>query len=810
MSKNLTRKGLAFGATVALGSTLLAGAPAFAAGEVVFNPSTGASYNTFITESLTLAASLAPGQVAGNIVQLKYAVTVPTGVTLQHKVNGAATYTDLAATGVIAGSGSSTTANTLEVGVKYTTGTTAPVATAESISIPVTAWLDSDNDNVVDSGEFQQARTIGFKKYSEVVPTVSLTAPLAADSSVKASVDLGDINVEQLGVTASAKGNVEVDFGITGTGTLAGSTTKASGVYSETATTLTAADVVTARAQFRTVNLGTAAVSATVAARSISAPTAAVVAGDNGVVSGNIARTNSAFAVAATVKDTASTPVVKAGVAVKAAITTTATLSATKTLSINGTVYNGTTAIPSTIDLVTDANGLATVNFVTAGFVATEGITVTYTAQNYSTAVTVDLQDAAYTVASTDNSGSVLRSVAEGGSTTLNYAVKDQFGVAIGSGARLKFVVGYTTAATTYATVSAGQASITVTDTTANVDADITVDATLETQDVASGNWAAATTPITASTHTVNVHTAAAAFDVDPIAASANLSTNVSLTGAAAASISVNNPGAAVTVSATGVTFTVNSKEYKDTVTFFSGASGNIVISAKSDIAGAKTVTFTVGSASKTAVLTINAAASNSGSTLTLDAPTVIAGGKTLTVSGKLTDKFGNPVAVTHSLTSTPAAGDRGFVVTYDGPGLIIGSLPTGTNAAGEYSFKVLLGANETGSAKVTVSYDIDGAYASVAGTPATSAAAIVKEATITIGSVAPTAAASGSTAKIYASVANAAGKWVVVKVNGKFAKSFAGTAAKKAVSILAAKGTKTITVYVGGKLTLTKVVTVK
>ena len=74
MSNNLTRKSLAFGALVALASSAIAGTPAQAAGEVVFAPSTGTSYNTFLDGSLKLTASLAPGQVAANIAQLKYQI----------------------------------------------------------------------------------------------------------------------------------------------------------------------------------------------------------------------------------------------------------------------------------------------------------------------------------------------------------------------------------------------------------------------------------------------------------------------------------------------------------------------------------------------------------------------------------------------------------------------------------------------------------------------------------------------------------------------------------------------------------------
>jgi hypothetical protein len=756
---------------------------------------------------------MAPGQVAGNIVQLKYYITVPTGATLSHKVNGAVSFTDITASGAVAGSGSATASNTIELDYKYVTGTTAPTATSESISVPVIAWLDADNDNVVDANEYQQSRTVGFKKYSEVVPTVAITTPAVADSSVKATVSVADINVEQLGVTATAKGDFDVTVAVTGTGVVSGSaTTKADGVFTKALTTnLAAADVVSARATYRSVDLGTAAVTSTVAARTIIQPTASVVAGNNAVVSGNVVRTNSAFAVAATIKDTAATAAVKAGVAVKAAITTTAALSTTKTLSINGTVYNGTVAIPASIDLVSDANGLATVNFVTTGFVQSEAITVVYTAQNFSATVAVDLQDATYTVASTAVGG-VHRSIAEGGSTTIEYSVADQFGVAIGAGARLKFVVGYTTSATSYAVLSGGKASITVADTTANVVSAINVDATLETQDAATSNWAELNPTVVATRHVVNVTATAVAFDVDPTAVSANLDTNVALNA-----VSVNNAGAPVTISATGVTFTVGGKEYANTVTVFTDANGTIpAVDAKSTVAGAKTVTFTSGAASKTATLTINAAANNSGVTLTVSAPATVVPGQTFTVTGKLVDKWGNPVAVTNSLTTPTAnSADRGFSVTYTGPGFVIGgSLPTATNASGEFSFQVLTGAADSGTATVTATYDVDGAYASITSTsPATSAAAISKTASIAIAApAAPEVKTTivGVTKSVRVRVENAKGEEVEIKFGSKTVRvAIAGTNSKLWV-INTTKGKKSVKVYVDGDLVAVKTVTVK
>ena len=73
--------------------------------------------------------------------------------------------------------------------------------------------------------------------------------------------------------------------------------------------------------------------------------------------------------------------------------------------------------------------------------------------------------------------------------------------------------------------------------------------------------------------------------------------------------------------------------------------------------------------------------------------------GSTFKVAATITDVFGNPVDAT--------SGD--VPVTYSGPGIVFGALPTDTNAAGQLTFSVLLGSNDSGSGAVTVNYDLDG-----------------------------------------------------------------------------------------------------
>jgi len=73
MSKNLTRKGLALGAVVALGASLFAGTPASAAELLTLAPSAGTTYNTTSTSTFKLETGFT--NVGANYQYLKYAIT---------------------------------------------------------------------------------------------------------------------------------------------------------------------------------------------------------------------------------------------------------------------------------------------------------------------------------------------------------------------------------------------------------------------------------------------------------------------------------------------------------------------------------------------------------------------------------------------------------------------------------------------------------------------------------------------------------------------------------------------------------------
>ncbi len=801
MSKNLTRKGLALGAIVALASTVIAGSPAFAAGEVVFAPSTGTSYTTFTTADFALTASLAPGQVAGNIAQLKYQIAGDASGSFEYTIGAAAAATaTTAATQVVSAGATVGTASVLNIGLKAAD----QVEATATKSVTVTAFIDSNNDSILDSGEFQQARTVTFKKLADVVATVTLTAPLPGDTTVKVTAALADINAEQ---TAA---NTKVTFTATGHTLIAapGVAATTAGAYQSTlptSGTLAAAAVVTARVYYGAIALGAAAVSATVPAASIIAPISGPVTSANAVaataaaITAAVVRTNSAFAVEATIKSSATGNAVVASKAVTAAITVTGALTTIRTLSINGTVYNGTVALPTALALTTDAAGKAKVDLVTVGFTAGNTVVVAFSSENQTTTTTATLADTTYSVKSTAV-GSVLRSITEGGSTTITYAVKDQFGVAIAVASRLKFVVGYATTgpvaapATTFVPVVAGSASIVVTDTAANVDADIVVAVTLQTQDASNSNWSDVVIAILS--HTVYVPAVATTFDVVPVAQAIALSTSEALTLS-----SVTNPGAAVTIASKGVTFTVNSVDYADTVTMFADTSGDIVVSAKSDIAGAHTITYTAGSETKTSVVTVTAAASNSGATLAIDAPASILPGRTLEVTVSLVDKFGNPVAVANLGTTNPTA-----TIVYNGPGLLVGTITQTLDASGKSKFRVLLGANEIGSATITATYDLDGTTATATVLTASKTVAIAAAVV-----VAPQAAVIASkNGRVYVTVNSAAGFKSWVKVGFSLKPAFTTTGSKLVSYYVGAGKRVAVLVYVRGGLVASQAITVE
>jgi hypothetical protein len=801
---------------VALASSVIAGAPAQAAGEVVFAPTTGTSYNTLVTEQISLNASLAPGQVAGNISQLKYkvdsavanSVWINTGNTVVTPVvGGVASTTSF----VVAATGASSTSPNI-ITLKLATSAAATATT----SVTVTAFLDSNSDNLLTAGEFEQARTVKFVKYSEVVPTVAFSStPSVGDSTLKSTVALADINVQQLTAASylAAFTATTVSGGTAFTAVADVQVASGAATSAPLSRTLVAGDVVTVQAKYGTELLGTA-VSVTVSARTITVPVVAdITAVSSSNATGLFARTNSAFAVALLVKGTETTPVAKAGVVTSVAITSSVAPTASKTLSVNGTVSNNTVALPTALAVTTDASGNAVVNLIPTGFAAGDTFTVAYTVQNTTVSKTFTLADAAFTLAdSQDDTASANRAVARGGSVSFTLEVKDQFGSEITGAARIATTVsGGTTIATAYTALAAGKATVTVKDGQTTTSNPNTVTFALETQNASTLNWAvsnisgfggaAAPTSTASKAVTVAVSATAPGFatapapvspatkftgTVTPDAYTATAPTNgVSVLGNGSA-LATSVAGQRVTVAGAGELFLVNGKYYKDTVTFFSGAAGAFAVTAFSQTAGDQVVTFTTGTTTVSVTITY---AAGPVALVSLAAPAQAQVGQALDVVITTTDKWGNAQA------SVVGTGAGSLSVSSTGTGYFASTAPV-TNAAGKATVKYIVGTADIGTAFLSATLELGT-------TDATAARSI--EFGLTDGDV----VAGGK--RVFVSAEFAKGRTVSVSINGKRIYSKVQTT-DNAVELAFTQrkaGTYTVTVRISGGITFTEKVTV-
>jgi hypothetical protein len=94
MSKNLTRKGLALGAVVALGSSLFAGTPANAAAELTIAPNAGTTYNVLATDDFVLKAYGNTVFSIGTTTDLRWKITKSATATITYADNVGAVTAD--------------------------------------------------------------------------------------------------------------------------------------------------------------------------------------------------------------------------------------------------------------------------------------------------------------------------------------------------------------------------------------------------------------------------------------------------------------------------------------------------------------------------------------------------------------------------------------------------------------------------------------------------------------------------------------------------------------------------------------------
>jgi hypothetical protein len=512
MSKNLTRKGLALGAVIALGTSLFAGAPAFATGGTISLASShGTGTKTILGSTFQLSSTFV-GATAAPGAALKYFVTgVAAGdlINVQSGMN-----TDLT---TAFSTSTSATATTTPTGVtldpldisalgnyghlRFGLDTTKVTATT---TVSVTAFYDNVvADGKITAGEIaSSAVSVTFVKPSEVAAVATMSAPIVGTTTASPKITLGDINLQQ--VTAGVVRAVVTRNGVAATGVNAlWNTTDASLNASVTGlTAATGTDVYSARAEILDLGKGasatgtpaetytangTASALATGSVGAFEVGVGAITAIDKTVVSGTSIRakaTTYAFKSQVTVIP-AATKNVKAGAGIPAKVIISGRGGmGTSTFSLGGKTISAASTADLEFATTTDATGL--INFTitgdkavngesfivtvqaldkTSGYVSTavDGSTNNQTTFTFATAV-------ATKVARIGLVGNEVMSTTKGGNVSFDVVVYDQFGAPFQSANGYKVFASTSGAQASGATVaasaltSAGKATISYTD----------------------------------------------------------------------------------------------------------------------------------------------------------------------------------------------------------------------------------------------------------------------------------------------------------------------------------------------------------
>lgn len=823
MAQNSTRRGLAWAAAASLIASLFGAMPASADANISLTPAKGTSTGMFIDQVFSLKAATLNATTDASVGKLKYQIE-------KSATAGALLWTasSIAGDSMTPGNGASVSAAatmSVVVPVSATAVGTAKnifsmklndvTTSSASVDVKVTAFIDNDNDGVLDDSEPREAVTVNFLKYSSVTANVALTQPIVGDTKIKATGSISGINTDQLSTgylsIKTVLSSSATASSVSGTAT-GGSVSPAltdhlsNGAATITSSTFVVGVSVSAQAVFNSQLLGTAAVAA-VKDRSITAWTISPVKGDNAKASGSAeveARVNSAFKV--TVKALTNSTAV-ASVPGTLTLTTSETLSSTKYITVNGS--NLTTSAGVTnyeLALTTGAAGTVDVEVSTTGFGDNDTFSFVVTGQNLSTSSMMVTRTPVFTVKNLDGDSKL---AGMGATTALNWSVVDQWSVlSKRTNQRLSFVVTNPTgmaAKLDAVAVSAGKVTANLVATPSTVAGTIEVYAKLQEQNQDTGIFSDMS--FTATTVSVIVSSSAPAFSTKPAASySSSISYGTVWSYSplvAAGAIKTSLGGASVTITGTDVIFWYDDATYSGTVTIPTNASGNLeAFKLASRKAGTKVLTFKVGTTETTASYVVDEAIFDTGTNIAVSTQYIDADAATQ-VTVTLTDANGNPVQ-TYGATSGSVAIDY---VSNKG-GAILGSIDGKTNAKGQFSFTILTGGNDNGSGTLTVTYNKNG-------TATATKDVITKAFTMTVGK-APVAAAEGKLTvgsfkgflAIYAS--GYEGKKLSYKVAGKWGSVASLKSFQRVVRKTGAGFTVKVDLYVDGSLVKSETVTTK
>jgi hypothetical protein len=575
------------------------------------------------------------------------------------------------------------------------------------------------------------------------------------------------------------------------------------------------------------------------------------------MTAGGTFKTNSTFKVQVEVLDADEAAVAGTPVTVKVAFSGDVTeLSSTKTLAVNGTTYSSNSSLPGQTGVAklaagsTDKDGLVTLTFTTTGAGDADQVTVTAYAETKEDATTFTADDAYYEAYLT-NVPDWTAVTTDGKSVDAAITVKDQYG-ALAPDATFEVnatldassqVPAATSASNTFQTVSGGKATLSITDngtgTGTNtyllklwkkatngqstldhqfavldinivdaVDAVsgkiVLTDATAGTDGVYtndSGDGRSVATGLTLATKDFanfdyfNLEKDAPAVDGDVATISGIIKSAASSTHAAIAI-----PNAPITISGAGLQFQAQNIWNSDEDNYALRGDGSLTVNAEYDgafsvtvrghLAGKQTVTITSGSVSVKVYVYFDVVVG--------DGASQFQAGRALDVSFKVTDKFGNPVA----LTGTAGLNAGKLVIAQTGAGYLASTGDGTTSATGGFATKLITNFGDLGTSNITATVDFDNSTTLMDLTAVNATEFGLSDADVTVGGKA-----------VYASVEFAKGKTVTVTVDGKRLYSkLASTDNYTELKFTQKKaGVHTVTVRVSGGLVVTeRVVTTK
>jgi len=383
--------------------------------------------------------------------------------------------------------------------------------------------------------------------------------------------------------------------------------------------------------------------------------------------------------------------------------------------------------------LTTDANGQVTFEVTSSTALAGQKVKISVVAEGVASSVSSTILEWAapalsmYDLNVSDSAALATgsRFVSAGSSYDLALFVADQW-YSPAADADYRVAVSGSGVTEGFAPLSSGKATIKVTDAQVSTAFDTVL--TLQKKGT-SGVFANTTTSVTLTTNTTtkgkvtlgadatSLYVSATTVDLsDAVAKVALVERDTRVAFAAQPAYAndvvvtgkVTNSGTAaaqaysvVTVSGpTSILFSNGAVDKRGSITLVADSNGEFAVKLYSTTAQTDTViTVTANGVSATTKVTFTGIGVGEGTSLVVTAPAAVKPASTFQVKAKLADTYGNGVDT--------AAGR--VKVTYTGPGIIFGTLPTETDANGELSFSVLLGSNDTGNVVVKVSYDQNG-----------------------------------------------------------------------------------------------------